>query len=192
MRAGFLLAAGKVSISPPAAMMRAASRPPLLTTRARPPALTIASVTSTVVASAPPASRLGTIWAIVGRASGKDQGSPLNSKARRFQARASPPTQGRRGATPPLTCAEGVAVDRHGVASNAIGNAKIPPRTRSAPPGASFKASRRRGERRLGNGHTHGTPMDALAELRAKIASGTAVVGIYGLGYVGLPLALAI
>jgi UDP-N-acetyl-D-glucosamine dehydrogenase len=34
--------------------------------------------------------------------------------------------------------------------------------------------------------------MDAHAELRAKIADGTAVVGIYGLGYVGLPLALAI
>src|SRR5262245_14468576 len=34
--------------------------------------------------------------------------------------------------------------------------------------------------------------MDAQAELRAKITSGTAVVGIYGLGYVGLPLALAI
>src|SRR5262245_37311294 len=71
MRAGFLLAAGKVSISPPAAMMRAASRPPVLTTKARPPALTIASVTSTVVTSAPPASKLGTIWAMVGRASGK-------------------------------------------------------------------------------------------------------------------------
>jgi UDP-N-acetyl-D-glucosamine dehydrogenase len=34
--------------------------------------------------------------------------------------------------------------------------------------------------------------MDAQAQLRDKIASGTAVVGIYGLGYVGLPLALAI
>src|SRR5690349_3476870 len=34
--------------------------------------------------------------------------------------------------------------------------------------------------------------MEAQAQLRDKIASGAAVVGIYGLGYVGLPLALAI
>jgi UDP-N-acetyl-D-glucosamine dehydrogenase len=34
--------------------------------------------------------------------------------------------------------------------------------------------------------------MDSQAQLRGKIASGSAVVGIYGLGYVGLPLALAI
>jgi UDP-N-acetyl-D-glucosamine dehydrogenase len=34
--------------------------------------------------------------------------------------------------------------------------------------------------------------MDAHVQLRGKILSGTAVVGIYGLGYVGLPLALAI
>ena len=34
--------------------------------------------------------------------------------------------------------------------------------------------------------------MDPQAQLRGKIASGSAVVGIYGLGYVGLPLALAI
>jgi len=32
----------------------------------------------------------------------------------------------------------------------------------------------------------------AEAQLRGKIAAGTAVVGIYGLGYVGLPLALAL
>jgi len=34
--------------------------------------------------------------------------------------------------------------------------------------------------------------MDPQAQLRGKITSGSAVVGIYGLGYVGLPLALAI
>src|SRR5262245_6916935 len=34
--------------------------------------------------------------------------------------------------------------------------------------------------------------MDPQAQLRGKIASGSAVVGIYGMGYVGLPLALAI
>lgn len=34
--------------------------------------------------------------------------------------------------------------------------------------------------------------MDAQAELCAKIDAGTAVVGIYGLVYVGLPLALSI
>jgi UDP-N-acetyl-D-mannosaminuronate dehydrogenase len=32
--------------------------------------------------------------------------------------------------------------------------------------------------------------MNAQAELRAKIVSGAAVVGIYALGYVRLPLAL--
>ena len=35
-------------------------------------------------------------------------------------------------------------------------------------------------------------PPAARHQLRERIASGTAVVGIYGLGYVGLPLALAI
>lgn len=35
-----------------------------------------------------------------------------------------------------------------------------------------------------------GIPMNALDQLRTKISEGTAVVGIYGLGYVGLPLAL--
>jgi UDP-N-acetyl-D-glucosamine dehydrogenase len=41
-------------------------------------------------------------------------------------------------------------------------------------------------------GDRHGFRMDAQAELRAKIASGTGVVDSYGLGYVGLPLALSI
>ena len=98
-----------------------------------------------------------------------------------------PAPQGRGGAAP------SVAADGQAVPFNAIGGPRLRP---IAPSGVRCgKARGCAGAKRSQPpdwSHTHGFLMDPQAELRAKIASGTAVVGIYGLGYVGLPLALAI
>ena len=67
---GFLEAAGKGIISPPAACNSLVSRPPSDATSARPPAVTSAAATSIVVRSAPPASMRGTICRIVRPVSG--------------------------------------------------------------------------------------------------------------------------
>ena len=65
------------------------------------------------------------------------------------------------------------------------------PRGAGCASGGRFGPNSSLGRTRLPNTASSAS-LDAQTQLRAKITSGAAVVGIYGLGYVGLPLALAI